>query len=339
MKRFAISLAGLVLLAVLTVAAHAETPVVEWTRQLGTNDNDSARGVSVDNSGNVYVAGRTGGDLDGNTSAGYRDMFLVKYDTGGNKLWTKLLGTNSLDYGWGVSVDGSGNVYVAGDTYGDLDGNTNAGLGDMFLVKYDTGGNKQWTKQLGTGDDDNCWDVSVDSSGNAYVAGSTEGGLDGNTNEGGWDMFLVKYDTTGTKLWTEQLGTGVEDWSSGVSVDSSGNAYVTGYTLGGLDGNINAGGEDVFLVKISAIPEPGDANGDGNVNEADATILAGNWQKTIAGGYSVGDFDEDGDVDDLDATIMAANWRAGTSASVPEPGTITLLLCGLAGLALLRRRW
>jgi len=58
------------------------------------------------------------------------------------------------------------------------------------------------------------------------------------------------------------------------------------------------------------------------------------------GGCSVGDFNNDGAVNDLDATIMAANWDVGvaTTASIPEPGTITLLLCGLAGLALLRRR-
>ena len=77
-------------------------------------------------------------------------------------------------------------------------------------------------------------------------------------------------------------------------------------------------------------PIPGDADGDRDVDAADAAILAGNWLQTIAGGYSVGDFNGDGDVDDIDATIMAANWGYGTAtAAVPEPSTICLAISAL----------
>ena len=83
---------------------------------------------------------------------------------------------------------------------------------------------------------------------------------------------------------------------------------------------------------------PGDTDGDGDVDAADAATLAGHWQQTIAGGYSVGDFNGDGDVDDIDATILATNWT-GSSAAVPEPSTATLLLMlGVLGLAMRRRR-
>jgi beta-propeller repeat-containing protein len=114
----------------------------------------------------------------------------------------------------------------------------------------------EWIRQLGTASGDGGKGVSVDGSGNVYVTGYTRGGLDGNTNVGDLDMFLTKYDTSGTRLWTRQLGTAISDWGEGVSVDGSGNAYVTGYTEGGLDGNTSAGGADMFLVKISSIPEP-----------------------------------------------------------------------------------
>ena len=99
--------------------------------------------------------------------------------------------------------------------------------------------------------------MSVDGSSNAYVTGITMGNMDGNTNTGRSDIFLTKYDTDGTKLWTEQLGTTRYEYSFGVSVDGSSNAYVTGYTQGNLNGNTNAGGRDMFLTKISSIPEPG----------------------------------------------------------------------------------
>ena len=63
---------------------------------------------------------------------------------------------------------------------------------------------------------------------------------------------MVKYNSTGTKQWTQQLGSSSDDYGFGVTVDSSDNIYVTGYTEGGLDGNTNAGGKDVFLVKYNS---------------------------------------------------------------------------------------
>ena len=224
----------------------------QWTKQLGTSSWDWGKGVSTDSSGNIYVTGYTYGVLDGNTSSGESDIFLVKYDSSGTKQWTKQLGTSSSDYGYGVTTDSSGNIYVTGYTYGGLDGNTNSGSIDIFLVKYDSSGIKQWTKQLGSSSRDYGYGVSTDSSGNIYVTGKTEGGLDGNTSSGYQDIFLVKYNSSGTKQWTKQLGTSSWGWGKGVSTDSSGNIYVTGFTGGGLDGNTSSGYQDIFLVKYNS---------------------------------------------------------------------------------------
>jgi hypothetical protein len=89
------------------------------------------------------VTGGTDGYLDGNTYSGEGDIFLVKYNSSGTKQWTKQLGTSSTDKGDGVTTDSSGNIYVTGGTDGDLDGNTNLGYTDIFLVKYDSSGTKQ----------------------------------------------------------------------------------------------------------------------------------------------------------------------------------------------------
>ncbi len=85
---------------------------------------------------------------------------------------------------------------------------------------------------------------------------------------------------------------------------------------------------------------PGDANRDGKVDATDAQALAENWLKTGGATWAQGDFNKDGNVDDIDATMMAANWGYGTtkSASVPEPGTIVLILGGALGLLVGRRR-
>jgi len=110
---------------------------------------------------------------------------------------TYQLATN--DYANGVATDSSGNVYVAGGTYGGLDGNTNAGNSDLFVVKYNSSGTKQWTKQMGSSSRDYDYGVATDSSRNVYVSGDTYGGLDNNTNAGYNDLFVVKYNSSGTK--------------------------------------------------------------------------------------------------------------------------------------------
>jgi hypothetical protein len=212
-------------------------------------------GVTVDSSNNIYVSGYTGGGLDGNTNSGDYDLFLVKYNSSGVKQWTKQLGTPSYDIGWGVTVDSSDNLYMTGYTSGGLDGNTSSGSTDIILVKYNSSGTKQWTKQLGSSLNDFAESgdgVTVDSSDNIYVTGYTEGGLDGNTNSGSDDIILVKYNSSGTKQWTKQLGTSSRDRGYGVTVDSSDNIYVTGYTEGGLDGNTNSGSQDLILVKYNS---------------------------------------------------------------------------------------
>ena len=84
------------------------------------------------------------------------------------------------------------------------------------------------------------------------MTGYTAGGLDGNTNAGNADIFVVKYNSSGTKQWTKQLGTSSSDIAYGVATDSSGNVYVTGFTGGGLDGNTSAGDNDVFVVKYNS---------------------------------------------------------------------------------------
>jgi len=81
-------------------------------------------------------------------------------------------------------------------------------------------------------------------------------------------------------------------------------------------------------------PIPGDADRNGTVDAADATILAGHWQMQSGALWDDGDFNNDQKVDDRDATIMAANWSGGSAAAVPEPGTIALLLSAVGSVFL-----
>jgi uncharacterized delta-60 repeat protein len=233
----------------------------QWTRQIGTSTVDDGHAVTTDSSDNIYITGRTWGGLDGSNKpkackhvtvpAGKvcSDIFLAKYDSDGEKQWIKQIISSSKEIANGVAVDSVGNIYLTGFTSGGLEG-VNSGGNDIFLVKYSSDGIKQWIEQFGSSGDDSGLGIRVDSKDNVYVTGFTEGGLDGNTNSGKQDIFLAKFNASGFKLWTKQLGTPLYDSANGLAIDSSDNIYVTGYTQGNL--YTYSGGKDVFLVKFNS---------------------------------------------------------------------------------------
>jgi hypothetical protein len=231
----------------LSVSAGAATD--GWLKLLGTVSYEVSYGVATDSSGNIYVTGETSGDLGNETNAGGSDIFLAKYDGSGTRQWVRLLGTASHEVGCGVATDSSGNIYVTGETKGDLGGETNEGGRDIFLARYDGSGTRQWVKLLGTASNDYGLGVATDASGNIYVTGETSGDLGGETNKGGRDVFLARYDGSGTRQWVKLLGTASHEVGCGVATDSSGTIYVTGETWGNLGGETNAGQEDIFLAR------------------------------------------------------------------------------------------
>jgi hypothetical protein len=167
-------------------------------------------------------------------------------------IWTKQVGASGGSaLGRGVSVDSSGNSYVAGYTTVAISGQTKKGATDYFIAKYNTSGTLLWTNQVGaSGGGTSGYGVSVDSSGNSYVTGYTNVGISGQTKKGATDYFIAKYNTSGTLLWTKQVGASNGSTSGyGVSVDSIGNSYVAGYTSVGISDQNQQGTNDYFIAK------------------------------------------------------------------------------------------
>ena len=205
-----------------------------WTRQnTATSGSVGATSVAVDVSGNIYVAGSTTGSVDGVTGPGGQDIILIKYDSTGTWQWTTMYGTASTEDCWGgVKTDSLGNVYVAGSTWGGSFGGPNQGARDTFVFKVDANGNSLWVNQLGSAVDDWLMDMAIDASDNVYIAGVTgagSSGFDGQTGIGQYDAILIKYNASGVKQWTRQLGTVLNDHIQAMAIDSSGNFYLTGF--------------------------------------------------------------------------------------------------------------
>jgi hypothetical protein len=217
-----------------------------WVREIGA---DQAWGTATDQDGNVMAVGATWNALDGNPSAGGSDIFVVKFDAKGTRLWTRVMGTTELDQANAVATDPAGNILVAGVTYGGLDGNPKLGEGDLFVAKFDPSGTVLWTRQLGSSSWDGAKGVACDGDGNVYVAGSTQGEFEGRARGGAGDAVLAKLDPNGTLLWVQQFGSSASDQANAVATDVSGNVYVVGDTEGGLIDNATYGDADVFVVK------------------------------------------------------------------------------------------
>ena len=228
---------------------HAATVhEIEWTRQLGTPQDEFGRGIAVDNLGNLFVTGRTSGSL-GGASAGDADAFLAKYDTSGGLIWTRQLGTSSFDQGWSVVTDATGNAFITGETLGSL-GGPHAGEDDAFVAKYDPDGTLMWTRQLGTSASDRAFGITGGTSGNIYITGRTFGSL-GGSSAGSNDVFLASYDSDGNLRWTEQFGDSGTDRGWAIESDALENRFITGYPRGSLGGP-NAGGLDMFIAKYDS---------------------------------------------------------------------------------------
>lgn len=165
-----------------------------------------------------------------------------------SELWERHWGSDKNDIAEDLLIIGD-DIFITGVTLGELDANKSAGEWDIFLTKYNLDGKYKWTKQWGTTGRDRGTGIGADSTG-IYITGYVKGSLDDNIDNGGYDIFLAKFNFTGTKLWTIQAGTNGDDRGLNLTVDSSG-IYVTGFTEGNLAKNSFAGKSDIFIMKVS----------------------------------------------------------------------------------------
>jgi len=242
------------------VAKFNSNGELQWHTFLGSVDKDEGYGIAVDSTGNVYIVGRSestwGSPL--NNHAGSDDVFIAKLNSSGTLQWNTFIGATERDYGDGITVDGSGNVYVTGSsesTWG-LPINAHSEDFDLFVAKLNSSGVLQWNTFMGGSSTDMGKSIGIDGSNNIYVAGYSYGtwGSPINAFAGYFDAFAAKLNSSGARQWHTFMGGSSWDYAMSIAVNSSGNVFVAGYGNSTWGSPVDAyvGSEDVFAAKLNS---------------------------------------------------------------------------------------
>ncbi len=191
----------------------------------GGNKNDKSCAIACDSADNVYIAGGTE-----SYGEGSNDLFIVKYNSKGEKQWEIIWGGSEHDGGLGITCDSSNNIYITGSTlsYGPNSFGT-------FLLKYNEDGEKQWQKtwyypyEFGKA-------ITCDSSDNIILLANGRGSTYSR------DVFIVKFNSAGDLLWEKQWGVSGEDLGFDITCDYTDNIFITGRSAG-----------DMFLAKYNNV--------------------------------------------------------------------------------------
>jgi hypothetical protein len=260
----------------------ATTPDVEWERMFGGSMGDIGKSVQQTSDGGYIVAGSTS-----SIGAGDSDVYLIKVTSAGSEQWETSFGSAYGEYGRSVQQTSDGGYIIAGDAYSLI-----AGLNDVYLVKADAAGGKQWEKRFsaypggipGQDSDDRGYSVEQSSDGGYIIAGWTHSLVEEQI-----DVYLIKVNSDGSKQWDKTLGGTGDDYGYSVQQTTDG-----GYVIAGETSSSGAGADDIYLVKV-------DAGG------------AIEWERAFGGaaddvGYSVQQTTDGGYI------IAGSTWSFGTGA-------------------------
>ena len=206
---------------------------LSWTKTVGGAGSDRAWTVQQTSDGGYIVTGSTN-----SFGAGGADLFLVKFDSGGNLSWATTVGGVGYDRATSLQQTSDGGYIVAGETE-----SFGAGAADFFLIKFDSGGNLSWTKTIGGTGEEQGYNVLLTTDGGYIINGLTD-----SFGAGSVDLLLVKFDSTGNFIWAKTAGGTNFDYSwSGTKELSDG-----GFLMSGYSGSFGAGGADFLLVKFDS---------------------------------------------------------------------------------------
>ncbi len=272
----------------LTIDPSVNLSNLSFSTFLGGGVDDEGNAVAVDRTGSVYVAGQTTSSSFPTTAGTFdttfnnkSDAFVTKLNAAGTDLiYSTFIGGNQNDYAEDIALDEMGNVFITGsaedavNAYPTTDGaydTTHNGQSDVFISKINAAGSGLiYSTFIGGISGDAGYGIAIDTSGNAYITGTTSddttdypttvGAFD-TTHNGMLDVFVTKINTAGTALiYSTFLGGNENDVGHSIALDSAGNAFITGFTVDGTTDYPNTFGafdtthnglSDTFVTKIN----------------------------------------------------------------------------------------
>ncbi|MDA0855264.1 MAG: SBBP repeat-containing protein [Proteobacteria bacterium] len=224
-----------------------------WTHQWGaggsdpSTNNDTGTAITIDNFNNVYVAGQTKGCPSGLSCGGGGDVSILKLNSSGNRIWTKVYGDGSSDHVLRITYH-NGYIYFWGAS------DRISGY-SWALTKLDTDGNQIWDKGVTVSENsltmsgfsnNQGGEMIFDSENNLILSGTLYNSFNNNS------LWISKFNTDGEMLFEKVVSSGSNDELRDVAVDSENNIYITGFTEGSFDGRTNSGTSDMFVMKLNS---------------------------------------------------------------------------------------
>lgn len=203
--------------------------------------------VSCDNSGNLYAIGQFSGIITFDAThpnTMFNVIYLVKFNSSGQEQWFRIIGAASSNIAHSIVSDANGNAHLTGDFTGTLTffGTTNTTLGGtyserVFVAKYNNSGTLQWASSSSSDSEVSSQTIALDDSGNVYLAGHFECRMDEYSDDFGEaifnsvgynDIFVSKFNSSGTRQYSRHIGGPDEDYGYGVAANDNGNIHIAG---------------------------------------------------------------------------------------------------------------
>jgi len=283
--------------------------VLLWSTFYGGNKSDTGFSITSDDSGNIFIAGKTRSvdfpTLDLGNGAYYQstlngtnyDFYILKFTNEGEQLWSTYFGGNTEDFGEMIEVDSSGNIFVAGRTRSPDMPLMNPGNGayyddsfngevDMFITKFTDGGILEWSTYYGGTLEDWIHAIAIDNSGNVYFTGETlspdlttidpgNNAYYDDTFNSGDDVVLLKFSNEGEGLWATYYGGNSVEYGISIVLDESNNLFVTGSTLSANFPTLDPNDDTYFDGELSELYDMFILQFDSDLNQVWSTYYGG----------------------------------------------------------------
>ena len=238
--------------------------VKQWDRRYGGDHVDGLNSLRATADGGYILGGYSRSGANGDQSEGSRggyDYWVVKVDSSGAKQWDRRFGGSQDEELYAIELTADGGYLLGGSSYSGAGGDKTQGSrggADIWVVKVNAVGTKQWDRRFGGSQDDECRAIAATPDGGFLLGGGSYSGINGDRTEdsrGGADFWVVKINANGKKQWDRRFGGAAGDWLNAIRATPDGGFLLAGESASGAEGDksqASRGGMDYWVVKVTA---------------------------------------------------------------------------------------